>query len=30
MTPENAGKIESLHPQENIFDFTGLDSIVDL
>ena len=28
ITPENAGKIESLHPQENVFDFSGLDSIV--
>jgi endo-1,4-beta-xylanase len=29
LTPENAGKIESLHPRENLFDFSGLDSIVD-
>jgi len=29
LTPENAGKIESLHPQENVFDFSNLDTIVD-
>jgi endo-1,4-beta-xylanase len=29
VTPENAGKIEALHPAENVFVFTGLDSIVD-
>lgn len=28
ITPENAGKFESLHPQENIFDFSKLDTIV--
>lgn len=29
ITSENAGKIESLHPQENVFDFSRLDTIVD-
>ena len=29
ITPENAGKIESLHPQENILNFSACDSIVD-
>lgn len=29
ITPENAGKIESLHPSENVFDFSDCDSIVD-
>jgi len=29
VTPENAGKIECLHPQENVFAFSGCDSIVD-
>lgn len=29
LTPENAGKIEQLHPAENVFDFAGLDSIVE-
>jgi endo-1,4-beta-xylanase len=29
LTPENAGKIESLHPGEKVFDFSDLDSIVD-
>ncbi len=29
VTPENAGKIEALQPAENVFVFTGLDSIVD-
>ena len=28
ITPENAGKFESLHPQENVFDFSNLDTIV--
>ena len=28
ITPENAGKIESLHPQEKVFDFSNCDSIV--
>jgi endo-1,4-beta-xylanase len=28
LTPENAGKIESIHPAEDVFDFSGLDSIV--
>lgn len=29
ITPENAGKIESLHPMENVFDFSKFDIIVD-
>jgi endo-1,4-beta-xylanase len=29
ITPENAGKIESLHPQENVFDFSDCDTIVE-
>jgi endo-1,4-beta-xylanase len=28
LTPENAGKIEVLHPEEKRFDFSGLDTIV--
>jgi len=28
ITPENAGKIERLHPLENVFDFSDLDTIV--
>jgi endo-1,4-beta-xylanase len=28
ITPENAGKFESLHPQEDVFDFSNLDTIV--
>ena len=29
VTPENAAKIECLHPRENIFDFSEFDEIVD-
>ena len=29
VTPENAGKIEVLHPAEHVFDFSRLDSIVE-
>jgi endo-1,4-beta-xylanase len=29
LTPENAGKIESLHPGENVYDFSALDTIID-
>lgn len=29
VTPENAAKIECLHPQENVFDFSEFDEIVD-